>query len=275
MSLPEVNEVRHRIESCKRKDIQMFLKAEYLFGARAIEIAGKLTPSDNIFGNLKNPIGPTCHDVLLAETQPPDIPQKDLATILITAFSGDKNKALEKIQKLTSNIPVGIFKIRIAKQHQDQGEEIPFRLFALPLVNEYEPWAKEIYNYFKSSQGTYIFPFSRQDVWYYITEKDKIFDGLTYRIKKYVYHNSRTLEEDIHTVLSHQHPLKNQGLRHIRTHELITDYGFDGLDLGASIGWSMSTSQSVSASPVQTATYAEIREAWKRYIKKLCKTRTF
>ena len=36
-------------------------------------------------------------------------------------------------------------------------------------------------------------------------------------------------------------------------------------------GWSMSTTQKVSASPDQTGTYAEVREMWKRYIKKLCK----
>jgi hypothetical protein len=246
----------------------MFLKSEYLFGSRAIEIAGELCSCDRLYGKLKAPIGPTGNDVWLAETEPPDIPQKDLAEILISAFAGNKDQALEQIHKLTQNIPIAIFKIRIAKQHPEEGEEIPFRLFALPLVDQFEPWAKELYDYYKAAGNGFVFPFNRQEVWHYITKKQPIFKGLTYRIKKYHYSKQGKIE---HTVFSHPHDLKNQGLRHVRTHELITIYGFDGLDLGASIGWSMGATQKISASPAQTGTYAEIREAWPRYIKKLCK----
>lgn len=42
MSLPQIEEVRRRIETCTNKPIQMYLKSLYLLAARGIEIAGKL-----------------------------------------------------------------------------------------------------------------------------------------------------------------------------------------------------------------------------------------
>ena len=81
MSLPEVSVVRNRIESCKDLEIRMYLKSIYLFGARACELTGKRcshSHTDIIYG-------PKGTDVHLSYTEPPDIPSKDLAKILITA----------------------------------------------------------------------------------------------------------------------------------------------------------------------------------------------
>lgn len=236
MSLPEVRLTRQRIESCQRKDIQMFLKAEYLFGARAIEVAGKLCSCDILRGKLTEPYGPKGTDCGFVYTDPPDIPSNDMARIIITALS-DKTEALKMIDKFSKQIPVGIFRIRIAKQHPEPGEEYPFRLVALPLVEEFEPWAKEMFDYFKAAGDKYVFPFNRQAVWEYITRKQRIFEGLTYRIKKYNYPGQ--IPDETKVSFSHPRKLKNHGLRHIRTNELLTDYGFDGIDLGAMIGWSM------------------------------------
>jgi len=55
-------------------------------------------------------------------------------------------------------------------------------------------------------------------------------------------------------------------LRHIRTDELLKDYDFDGVDLVAYVGWSGTG----VALPSQAGNYAELRENWQRYIKKLC-----
>jgi hypothetical protein len=305
----------------------MFLKTEYLFGSRPIEVAGELTSTDRINSGLTVPFGPKGTDVFLSETDAPDMQNTDFVKILVkvvTALALQTNMQAaitdinETIDNLTKKIPVAVFKVRIAKQHLDEGEDVPFRLVALPLVDEYEPWAREVYEYFKAAGNNYVFPFSRQDVWEYITRKDRIFEGLTYRIKKYVYSNKKPevisldqlklenngvleklllvpannlgvivlqterheyklepsgklTKKEAYTIFSHPKPLKNSGLRHIRTNELLTDYGFDGIDLAAMIGWSMRASQKVSASPAQTGTYAEVREMWRRYIKKLCK----
>jgi hypothetical protein len=182
----------------------MFLKAEYLFGSRPIEVAGELTSSDRLESGLTVPFGPRGTDCWLAETDAPDMTNTDFVKILVTvvtalALQTNLKEAIlginKTIDKLTEKIPVAIFKVKIAKQHMEKGEEVPFRLVALPLIDEYEPWAKELYEYFKAAGNNYVFPFNRQDVWDYITRKEKIFEGLTYRIKKYV--NSKKKPEVI------------------------------------------------------------------------------
>lgn len=42
MSLPDVYEVMRRIERCKSKPNQRYMKAEFEFCARGIEVAGQL-----------------------------------------------------------------------------------------------------------------------------------------------------------------------------------------------------------------------------------------
>jgi hypothetical protein len=288
MSLPQIEEVRRRIESCKDYPIQMILKAIYLTGGRGIELAGKLTASDLETNPNHQIYGPKGTDAWLAETEPPDIPQKEVAKLLITAISGDKEEALRLVDKFTKNVPVAIFKIKIAKQHLESGEEAPYRLIALPLVDEFEPWAKEMYDYFKAAGDNYVFAnLSRQDVWHYITHTQRIFEGLNYRIKKYIYlRNGAVIEQPVkpkrgkkkrkgEPVLSHNRKLKGHGVRHVRIDELLKRFHFDGVDIAAFVGWSMGQSQQISQSPAMMENYAEIREMWQRYIKKLCKPNSF
>jgi len=113
-----------------------------------------------------------------------------------------------------------------------------------------------------------VFPFSRQDVWEYITHKQRIFEGLNYRIKKYHYlKNGAVVEDKGFKVLSHNRKFKGHALRHVRVDELLKRYHFDGVDIAAYVGWSMG-----KEGPDMMSNYAEIREMWQRYIKKLCKT---
>jgi uncharacterized protein YkuJ len=239
----------------------MYLKAVYLLGTRAVELTGK-----RCSGEKEQVYGPIGTDAWLSETEPPDIPSKDLAKILITAIH-DSATALALVDKLSKNVPVAIFKVRIAKQKLEEGEEAPYRLIALPLVDEYEPWAREVYEYFKKAGNGYVFPFNRSYVWNYLTHEQRIFEGLTYRIKKYNYLRTG---QPICKVLSHPRKVKIHGLRHIRTDELISKFNFDSLDMVAFVGWKL-TKGGGSAAPAMADVYAEIREAWHRYIKKLCK----
>jgi len=279
MSLPAINEVRQRIETCQNPAYRMYLKATYLFATRGIELAGKLTASDLQIKKDHEIYGPRGTDVWLDETEPPDIPQKEVAKLLITAISGDKAEALRMVEKFTSNIPVAVFRIRIAKQQLEPGETAPFRLIALPLVAEFEPWAKEVYEYFKAAGNNYVFQFSRQDVWEYITHKQRIFEGLNYRIRKYLYLKSGAViekpEDKGMKVLGHNRKFKGHGIRHVRVDELLKKYNFDGLDIAGFVGWSMDSVSSHSAAPHQTGTYADVREMWTRYVKKLCKPNTY
>lgn len=263
MSLPEVQTIRERIESCKQEDVRMYLKATYLFGSRAVELAGK-----RCSGEKDVVYGPKGTDTWTDFTEPPDIPSRDLAKILITAIS-DKDEAMQMVDRLTRNVPVAVFKIRIGKQKLDEGEIVPYRFIALPLVKEYEPWTQEVYDYFKQAGDDYVFPFNRAYVWGYITNKQRVFKGLTYRIKKYNYLRSGKV---VFKVMPHVRSVKIHGLRHIRTDELIGKFNFDSLDLVAFVGWKLGGRRgSHAVAPAMADVYTEIREAWHRYIKKLCR----
>lgn len=263
MSLPEVHEVRKRIESCSYKPYQMYLKALYLCGAaRSVEMAGLRCSGENqslIYG-------PKGSDVYLTETDPPDLTNMQFLRIIIQINSHQKNVD-EVIDELSKKVPIAVFKVKIAKQHLEENEDPPFRLVALPMQKQYEPWTEELYNYFHDIGDNFVFPWNRQTVWHYITNIDPIFRGLTYRIKKY---NFMKTGVPSYKILSHHRDFKLHALRHVRTDELITRFHFDGIDIGAYVGWSMGSSQKVSNMPSMAGNYAEIREAWPRYIRKLC-----
>lgn len=264
-SLPEVYAVRKAIESIDREDYRRYLQTVYLCGAaRAVEIA-----SQRCSGEKDLIYGPRGTDAWLTETSPPDPSWLDVLEMLLGIQTGETS-VKDAIAKAKQKIPVVIFKIKIAKQHLEIGEQPPYRLVALPYAPKYEPWCKPLYEYFQSAGNEYVFPFNRAKVWYYLTYKQKVFEGMMYKIKKYNYMRSG---EVTFKVFSHMRKLKIHGLRHIRTDELLKVYNFDGFDLGAYVGWSMGSANKVSATPSMAGTYAEIREAWPRYIKKLCITR--
>jgi hypothetical protein len=182
--------------------------------------------------------------------------------------NGNKRSIDEVIDELSERVPIAVFKIRIAKQKLEPDEEPPYRLVALPLPEKYEPWTQDIYNYFHDAGDDFVFPWNRQTIWHYITNVQPIFSGLQYRIKKY---NFMKTGLPSYKVLSHNRPFKLHALRHVRTDELISRFHFDGIDLGAYVGWSMGNTGKGNI-PTMASNYAEIREAWPRYIKKLCIT---
>jgi len=263
MSLPEVREVRTRIESVKNKTYRTYLMSLYLCGAaRSVELNAK-----RCSGEKENLIyGPKGSDVWLTETEPPDLTNTQFLKVLLQV-NGNKKTIDQAIDELSQRIPVAIFKIRVAKQKLDEGEEPPYRLVALPLPEKYEPWTKEIYEYFKDAGDNYVFPWNRQTIWHYISNVQPIFDGLTYRIKKY--RSIRLGKLRAVKILPHNRPFKLHALRHVRTDELISRYCFDGIDLAAYVGWTISKGNGENM-PAMASNYAEIREAWRRYIKKLC-----
>ena len=263
MSLPEVKEVRSRIEACNYKPYRMYLMSLYLCGAaRSVEMAGK-----RCSGEKQDLIyGPKGEDVFLSETPPPNPTWLDVLEMLLNIQTGEQD-VKGAVAKAKQKIPVAIFKVKIAKQHLEPHEEPPFRLVALPMPEQYEPWTKQLYDFFQQYKDDYVFPFNRQTVWHYITKIDPIFKGLNYRIKKYTFMKTGL---PTYKVLSHVRDFKLHALRHVRTDELIRVFNFDGIDLGAYVGWSMGSSQKVSKVPQMAENYAEIREAWYRYIRKLC-----
>jgi hypothetical protein len=271
MSLPEVFEVMRRIEKCKVEQNRLYMMAEFEFCARGIEVAGELTSTDKVRHTI--PYGPTGKDVFVTEIDPPDIPSNQMLKIILTALS-NKEEALLLAEQLTHKIKVAVFKVKIAKQHlevyNNRKEAYPFRLVALPLDKKFDPWSQKILDYYNDAGNNYVFPFSRQDNWEHITRKDPIFSGLYYPIKKYHYYPNGDITAEPVPCFDHRRQFKCHAIRHVRTDQLIADLKFDGFDLQALVGWSSGSGNKVSSAPVQASNYAEIRQAWRRYIHKLC-----
>lgn len=268
MSLPNVYEVMRRIERCTSEPNRMYMKAEFEFCARGIELAGHLTSTDRKLHT--EPYGPIGKDVFTTEIKHAPIPVEDMCDLILTALT-DPEQAKKELAKLRKKTPVAVFKVRIAKQHLDKGEAYPYRLIALPLDTKYDPWAQQILDYWHDAGDHLVFDFSRQDNWDFITHKQKIFDGLFYKIKKYHYwpNGQITEDEEPTACLAHPRLYKCHALRHSRADQLIRKYLFDGYDMASFVGWSMGSANKLSAGPAQAGNYAEIREAWERPIYKL------
>jgi hypothetical protein len=271
MSLPEVYEVMRRIDRCKSEPNKEYMRAEFLFCARGIEVAGQLTSTDR--KRHTQPYGPTGKDVFFTEIDQPNLPTNKIVAFILQAIT-NKDSVPAIIEELNRKIPVAVFKVKIAKQHLEvyngQKEAYPFRYVALPTSEEFHPWVKPLVDYYHDAGDHLVFDFNRQDNWEYITRKDKIFDGLTYPIKKYHYYPNGDITAEPVPCFAHPRWYKCHAIRHSRTDQLIADFGFDGFDLQALVGWSAGSSNKISSAPAQASNYAEIRQAWRRYVHKFC-----
>ena len=265
-SLPEVFDVMRRIDSCQREENKMYMRFLFEACARGIEGAGHLTSTDR--KRHTQAYGPLGRDVFVTEVNPPDLTNMQFLTMLLKLNQG-KVSIDQMIEDLNKKIPVAVFKVNIAKQHLEKGEGYPHRLVALPLDKRFDPWAEDLLAWFHDKGDHVAFDLNRQDNWEFITRKQKIFDGLYYIIKKYHYSTVTGEVTEDKTCLSHPRLFKGHGIRHVRTDQLIKYLHFDGFDLGALVGWSMGSSSKVSQAPAQASNYADIREAWPRYIHKL------
>ena len=150
-------------------------------------------------------------------------------------------------------VEVAIFNIKTAKR---QGKP---RLIALPLDKKYESWTEEILDYYNECGSKPLFPFTRQRAWQHSKEA---FEGLTYPIDRYIVTKKSELEKI--TVNAHNRAFRLHALRHLRTTELITVYGFDGIDLSIYGGWTLRSMLGVGSSMER---YAHLQ--WQKYFPKL------
>jgi hypothetical protein len=136
--------IRNRIEKyAEDKDLQMLFKAAYLLGAMQCEMLGKKYDTDSS----THAYGPTGDD------------------------------CWEK-PELVNNTQVNtiFFRIRTART---QGKEE--RTVLLP--SDCEPWARQLYDYFKEKGSNPVFPFVRQDI-YVKVKKSKVLQGLEKNVAK-------------------------------------------------------------------------------------------
>jgi len=137
--------------------------------------------------------------------------------------------------------PLAKFRIKTAKH---DGEE---RVVCLPMEPEYESWTKDLAAVFEKRGSRKAFPVGMSTVQ---AIAPKIFDGLSYSVKKYT------------EVQKHDRTLCTHGLRHFRVSELFIRYGFDETDLNIFFGWKS------KAAPMLDV-YGE--NLWVRYLPKLLK----
>jgi hypothetical protein len=225
---PTVQEVRDRIENVVRPEYRLGLMADYLLDARISEIVAQASPGDNKGKEIAR--GPKGSDA-----------------------------RLESFLFMGTQVPCVIFSIKTAKR----GGNV--RNIALPLEEQYEPWTKPLYEFFRRAGDGPVFNYNRQQIWYYI-KKNGVFRCMAYPIDRYkVYDDSGVRKE----VDKHVNPFALHALRHIRTTELVEFYGFDGFNLSIYGGWTLKTIAGVSSSMER---YLSL--SWSTYFPKLLKRRS-
>lgn len=139
MATHDYVEVRNRIEKyAGRTDLQMLFKAAYLLGAKQCELLAEKFPSDSKC-SAYSPRGDDCQQ----------------ETVLVN----------------NTRINTVFFRIRTARTRGKGGE----RTVLLP--SDCEPWAKQLYAYYKEKGNNPVFPFNRQDI-YVMVKRSKVLAGL-------------------------------------------------------------------------------------------------
>jgi len=137
------------------------------------------------------------------------------------------------------------------------------------IPTRYEPLATPLFEYFKEFGRDKIFKFTRQDAWRYQKEH-KIFQNLTYPIEKYtIWRNGQLVK----TVETHEKAYGLHAIRHTRATELVESYGFDGFNLAAYGGWTISTSQAMFGVQTPRVFSRYLYLNWQGYFPKLLKRR--
>jgi len=220
-NLPSVTLVRKRIERTSIQPVRLALMCDYLWCGRSCEVIAKVHPSDTN----TTPWGPHGTDMRIME------------------YKGGGTREL-----------AAVFTIKTAKRG---GRE---RHIALPLNPDYEPWTKEIAQYFEHRGESEVFPFSRQYI-HKVIAREGIFNNLSYPIEEY---NWKKDDGSVKNVELHTRPFKLHALRHLRATELVDFYGFSLEELATYGGW---TIKSVSIGSSAMARYLALN--WQGYFPKL------
>lgn len=156
--------------------------------------------------------------------------------------------------------PAIVFSVKTAKKGG------MLRRIGLPPA--YEPWAQEVFDYFRERGEELAFPFTRQTVSDFLVDND-VFGDLTYTIEDYKIWENKIMIAERH---KHPRPFRFHAMRHIRAGELVGDFGFDGVDLAIHGGWSLERSM-MSAMTKTMARYAAatVYRNWSKPFPKLLK----
>jgi hypothetical protein len=264
-------EARSCIEAIKDLEMRMFLKAVYLLCAAGDEMAGKISsasvPSRKMYNVVYGPKGTDVSQTIINM----DVPEfdYDIVTDFLEQLSSKDFNADRFVQTYSRKVPIALFAINTAKQGKNgsqeyrQGKEKIRRIVALPLLQNIEPWTKDLYDYFTDKGDRYVFPFTRQKVDEYIS-KNNVFKGKYYKIRRYNFYDDNSKKSE--WTPEHKRRLVVYGLRSLRNDELIERYGFNLLNIETYTGMTIRHQTRI---PVQ-AEQLIANSDWHSYVEKLC-----
>lgn len=282
---PTVPQLRAEIEVIKDPEIRMFNKCLLTFGGRSVEFAGVNCTNEKAYGTTG-----TGH-AWLADYQPKSLSNDERSERTGQILSNPNMTAPQVLMLMNqppSPVKAAIFKIPIAKKKLLQGEPIFYRTVALPYDKKYEPWAEEIYNYYKQRGNEILFPHNRKHYLDYLVQRG-IYKNFAYPVERYTLRTKlgkiellpvsddqlRTYKKSEKTGESYQydtkpkhlHSFKQHGLRHKRTKQLNDYYGIkETLALCAFIGWAPAR-----GADVMISRYGDIYSNWNSYFESLLK----
>jgi hypothetical protein len=265
-------EARSSIEQVKDLDMRMFLKAVYILGASPAEMEGKLTSGTSSYRKTHGIIyGPKGTDVS-ETTISLDLPEFNFDVVIdfLEQLKGKEFKADEFVENFSRKIPVALFAINMLKRGKDgtkafrEGKGFCSRIVALPMLDKFEPWTRELFDYFRNKQSDYVFPFCRTKVNDYISRKENVFKGKEYKIRRYILYSG--VPDQSEWVFEHQTKLVMYGLRYLRNDELIEKYDFNLINIETYTGAKFRHQYRI---PVQ-AEKSIAKLDWHSYINKLC-----
>ena len=242
--------IRERLEKIKPKSCRMCAKYLYLIDGRVSEGVSRAYPSDHE----TTPRGPKGTDAKMSLWYSPEFnTQAD-------ARRAQKDDGVRRV------FPAVVFTVATAKR---KGRP---RYCAVPIDQKYEPWTMELFKYFEDAGDDPVFDLVRQRVY---DRAKRVFKGLAYVIEDYSVVFDRTgiitgIKDEPKSVRVDRRlrEFTLHALRHLRASDLVDYYDFNGIDLSAFGGWTLSTSMRKSRSVDRS-----LVPDWRSYFPKLLKPR--
>jgi hypothetical protein len=213
------DEVRTCIEEVEDSQIRMFLKAIYLLGSAPVELAGESSPGTKIV------YGPRGRDVstVTISLDKPEFNIDDVNDFLEQV--GNRALKADRFIESVSTSPIALFTIKNALKGRNwrtgHNDKEVSRVVAVPLLEKFEPWTKELHDYFVSKREDYVFPLKRVRVNDYVRIKN------VFKHKKYqVVHYKNSADANFRPVPEHPREIQLYALRYIRGMELRDKYNF-------------------------------------------------
>lgn len=238
MSLPNPSIVRKRIEKIEPFEVQMCYKATYLFCARIGEVIAYKYDTDKT----AHPTGLNLE--VRTETYRVNMNKKEEYNAAFFTLLNMKRHQPTPEEIAAIEEPAAIFTVTTEKRKGGWTREI-----GLPLNKEFEPWTKQLLEYFLDhKKDEAMFPFKRQEIYPIAQEA---FKGLKVHIKpyeqaikkdgKFVYVEKENGEKKLQyvTIPAHSKPFSQHSLRKVRRTELEEVYGFTPEERKKYGGWSL------------------------------------